>query len=169
MTTQKYFYPLSILGLLLIGILVGWSLSLSQSQRIGHIQTATVFASFELKQELEATLKNRQQSRQTLLENLELQFRQMETRKISQDSLAQFWLTYQEKKEAFAQDELADSEAYTQQIWTQLNQYLRDYCEENELEYLLGANGDGSILGASTEKDYTDEVIAFVNRKYRDG
>ncbi|MEL6588688.1 MAG: OmpH family outer membrane protein, partial [Bacteroidota bacterium] len=133
------------------------------------IQTAEVFAAFEMKLEMESRLKNRQQSRKSLLEKMELEFRQLEARQVSRDSIQAYAVHYQQKQEEYAQAELTEAEAYTQQIWAQLNQYLQEYCAQNQLQYLLGANGDGNILGASAEQDFTQEVIQFVNKKYRDG
>ena len=57
---------------------------------IAHIQTNQVFAEFQLTSELKAKLENTEQSRKTLLDNMELQLQQLASReKAPQDSLQQ--------------------------------------------------------------------------------
>ena len=169
MLQKKYTLMILALMLTIAGGLAGWGLARSQQTEIAHVQTAQVFASFDLKKELEARLDNLRQSRQSVLEQLQLDYKQMANRAAPADSLLALGAEIEQKRNLFEQENQYDSEAFTQQIWTQLNQYMRDYCAENQLQYLLGANGEGNILGADGTLDKTAEVINYVNRKYRDG
>jgi outer membrane protein len=51
-------------------------------------------------------------------------------------------------------------------IWTQLNQYITEYGKTKDYEYILGANGSGSLMYADSTLNITEEVTAFANKKY---
>ena len=55
---------------------------------------------------------------------------------------------------------------YTSQIWTQINTYVKEYGQQNDYSYILGANGSGSIMYGLESQNITDVVIEFVNKKY---
>lgn len=153
--------------ILLLGGAIGWLIGKEQASQIAHIQTAKVFAEFQMTQELEDKLGNTRQARQTILENLNFRMQAMQSRRAPLDSLETIRRELALKQAQFAEDNSAQSEQYTEQIWTQLNQYLQDYCETEGLTYLLGANGSGNLMGADESFDLTEEVIAFVNQKYQ--
>lgn len=154
---------------LLLGLALGWGIHQFQQDEIAHIQTGEVFAAFAMAQELDAKLQNTRQSRETILETMKLRLQQMEAQKTSLDSLQSLAQQFRQKSEQFAADNQHQSQQYTDQIWTQLNQYIQEYCEEEGISYLLGATGNGNLMGASAEQDVTQEVIEYVNRKYQDG
>lgn len=153
--------------ILLLGGLIGWSLGSRQSNKVAYIQTAKVFAEFQMTQELDAKLDNTRQARQTIIENLNLRMQAMQSRRAPLDSLDAIRRELSHRQDQFSEDNAFQSEQYTDQIWTQLNQYLQDYCETEGVTYLFGANGTGNLMGADQSYDLTDEVIAFVNQKYQ--
>ena len=154
---------------LLLGVLIGQQDGLWNKGKIVHIQSAQVFAEFQLKLELESKLSNLEQSRTRVLKELELEIKAMESRAGAADTLQFLVDQYVAKEAEFAKDQSEQSEQFTEQIWTQLNQYLQDYCDAEGISYLLGADGSGHLMGADENKDVTEEVIAFVNQQYQNG
>lgn len=153
--------------ILLLGGLVGWALGSRQDSQVAHIQTARVFAEFQMTLELEGKLDNTRQARQTIIENLNFRMQAMQSRRAPLDSLDAIRRELTVKREQFGDDNSVQSEQYTEQIWTQLNQYLQDYCETEGVTYLFGANGTGNLMGADEKHDLTEDVIAFINQKYQ--
>jgi outer membrane protein len=51
-------------------------------------------------------------------------------------------------------------------IWNQLNQYIQDFGKENKYTFILGANGQGTIMYADDEKDVTNTITQYVNDRY---
>ncbi len=54
-----------------------------------------------------------------------------------------------------------------QQIWKQLNQYLIEFGKTSEYALIHGSMNEGSILYADEPVDITDDVIVFVNNKFK--
>lgn len=65
-----------------------------------------------------------------------------------------------------SQNEISLTEDYNAQIWTQLNQYIKEFGKSKDLDLMLGANGNGSILYANEAYDLTEECILYVNNKF---
>ncbi len=62
-------------------------------------------------------------------------------------------LQYQEKSKQF--DEI---------IWGEINRSISEYGKKHEIDFILGAKGDGNIMYASDRCDITDELIKFINQ-----
>ena len=58
------------------------------------------------------------------------------------------------------------AEKYENQIWSQINQYIKEYGQENNFKVIFGAIGDGSVMYADESTDYTEKVLNFINSKY---
>ena len=145
---------------------LGFLLGRSQQQSVIHINPDEVFASFTLTKELDAKLKNLEQSRKTLLSNLEFRIRDFQQREVTTDSINSLVREYEFKQQQFTEDQQQETMKYNEQIWTQLSQYLQDYCEENGYTYLFSSGGNSQVLGADPSRDQTEAVIQYVNQKY---
>jgi len=53
------------------------------------------------------------------------------------------------------------------QIWKQLNEYIDQYGAYKQLDIVMGNIGNGSLLYNRRELDVTEEMIVFVNKKYK--
>lgn len=153
-------------AVLLLGIAIGLLSSMLQKEKFAHIDAEKVFNSFTLTQEYQGRISNLNESRKSILQNLQLRIQDMESRKASPDSLQQIYAQYRQKTEAFAQDEQNELQQYNEQVFTQLRQYMQDFCQEEGYTYLFGSGSTGQLLGAAPEQEVTEELIAFVNKKY---
>jgi len=151
---------------LLVGAALGYLWKESTSKQIVHIQSDQVFKSFTLTQELEAKLNNTRQSRELVLGNLAMRIQDMNKQGVSKDSVAVMQNEYQKRELQFGQDNQLQAEAFDTQIWTQLNQYIQDYCSENGYSYILGSTGNGNLMGADPDMDMTESIITYVNDRY---
>lgn len=156
----------TIVGVLLLGIAIGLIPGMIQKDNFAHIDAEKVFNSFKLTQEYQSRMTNLNESRKSILQNLQLRIQDMESRKVSQDSLQQIYAQYRQKTETFTQDEQTELQQYNEQVLTQLKQYMQDFCQEEGYTYLFGSGSMGQLLGAAPDQDVTEELIAFVNQKY---
>ncbi|MEO0473300.1 MAG: OmpH family outer membrane protein [Bacteroidota bacterium] len=166
---------LSILSVSLIGTLcllaglgIGLSIFNSQSPKIAHLDPSQVFSEFSLTKELQSKLSNTEQARTTILENMELRLADLNARRnrTNTDSIQALQIELNTKQQQFAEDHNRQTQQYNEQIWTQLNQYIQDYCEVEGYSYILGANGSGNLMGADANRDVTESLIQFVNQQY---
>jgi outer membrane protein len=54
-----------------------------------------------------------------------------------------------------------------QQIWNQLNEYVRNYGDEMSYKIIIGARNDGHVLYSKSSIDITDDLLNYVNNKFK--
>lgn len=74
---------------------------------------------------------------------------------------------YRLKQQQFTEDNALLTQQYQEQISNQLNQYLKDFTAANEYDYIFGATGDGSLMGAKDAYNVTDLVLNYANQRYK--
>ena len=150
------------------------------STKTAYVEITEVYNDFVLKKELEAKLDNLQQARKSIIDSLELQLKfasdrimKMEPRDSKkQKEIELFEQQRQEflyKKKNFDEDNQMATQQYSDQIWKQLNQYIKDDGNEKGYDYIFGADGTGSLMFAGEENNVTREVKEYVNKKYTGG
>jgi outer membrane protein len=169
----RTFVVAAISVILLQGVIT--FLWLSARPKTAYINTETVYNDFELKKKREADLKNTQNARQLLLDSLRFQLEalsvQLEQEEYKSDqALAVRFATmrdsYYARQREFEEANTALADQYTEEIWGQLNTYIKEYGEQEDLEYIFGASGDGSLMYANDAVNVTDAVNEFVNARY---
>lgn len=166
-----------LLGVLLIvcGYLV-IRVENKQDKKSAYFQSLEVFEGFELQKELSFQLEKDMNERKLIMDSLELQLRvlynEADKNEKPNDQLLAKINFIQEKyikvKSDFQDKNSTQVELYNQQIWKQINQYVKEYGRLNNYSFIFGAQGDGSIMYADTINDITDEVLIFINNKYKD-
>lgn len=170
----KLFLIASLVLLFGIGVFnIFWT---RNSGTTAYIQTQQVYDNFDLKKKKESQLKVTEQIRQGLLDSMKLQLDMMYSHMQQKDEMGDTLLTnafanlrdtYFKRQEEFKQANEALAQQYTNEIWTQLNQYLRDYGNAKGYQYIFGANGDGALLFADDAVNITDDVKGYVNDRYK--
>lgn len=144
--------------------------------KTAFINTETIYEKFALKQKLEDELKATQSARNILLDSLrfELDLLALEVQKPEKQADSALIRNfnalrdyYFQQQQQLQEDNDALAQQYTEQIWTQLNQYIKEYGSENDYEYIFGANGDGALMFANDAVNITDDVNNFVNERYQ--
>lgn len=143
---------------------------LVEKDKIGYIENVKVFDKFEYKKELESKLKAEFSERKNRVDSLYLDLKKAiavyEKTGNAQDLRLKkevFEMVNQELEEEQAEA----SSKYDAQIWTQINQYVKEYGETHGYDYIMGANGSGSLMYCKESENITDEVIAFINKKHK--
>tara|TARA_B100000508_G_scaffold141096_1_gene146801 strand:- start:22144 stop:22668 length:525 start_codon:yes stop_codon:yes gene_type:complete len=52
------------------------------------------------------------------------------------------------------------------QVTKRLDGYIKSFAEEKQIDFIMGANGSGSLLYGNPESDITEELITYANNKY---
>ena len=167
---MKKHYKIGIGLILGIGITLGfgfyWNLP-----KTGFVQTQQVFAGFGQTKELENKLNQIRSRQRQHLDSLQILLREEWGRLNTKDaSQVQRFEKMQEeylRAEAYMDQESNRlSKAYDEQIWKQLNQYIQEYGEKKNYQYIYGASGEGNLMYARSSEDITEEVLQFVNQRY---
>lgn len=146
---------LSIHVFLLLAILFLYFKFDVRSEKTVYIEPDKVYDNFFMRKQLQAELEKTLERDTRLLDSLTLHSTAEQSKKIEA-------LKFQLHD---ANTKLADK--YDAQIWAQLNQYIIDYGNEENITFILGANGSGAVFYARPDKNVTTDVIEYVNKKYQ--
>jgi len=162
---------LSLIGAIAIG---GLLMSLvSQSPKTGYVNLSKVFEEFSGKKELENKLQLEAKGNQRYLDSLSFELQNL-ARQVNENSKDSKLLQLMEEKQYQLNTAKARIDQYTinrhqqltEQVWMQINQYVKDYGAEKEYEYIFGADGAGTLMYGSTNKNLTENITQYINKKY---
>lgn len=141
---------------------------------MGFVRTVDLFDAFELKKKLSSDFQNIERKRKGVLDSLKIQLLSLESRIKTdlgegQQLMAEHELRYEEYarlKEQFSTEHTELEGKYNDMVWTQLNQYISDYGEENNVKMIFGASGAGNLMYSEPGLDLTDDLITYSNNRY---
>lgn len=156
----------------IVGIIGVYFHSSSVAPKIAYVNLEQLYSEFKMKKELESKLVNVQQARKSILDSMKIQLNALSFKIKSDKDVEQikkynfYKQEYLLKERDFDEENSIISRSYTNQIWTQINQYIKDYGKEEGYEYILGAEGSGAVMYASDENDLTKILIEYINSRY---
>lgn len=163
---------LIILVLIITGLVIREVIAYKNEYKIGYIDVNSVYDSFAFKKEIEAKLIHVKETRKNILDSMQLQLKvlantlkpEVEKERMLFEAKRQ---EYFSKEKAFSEDNDALTREYSSQVMKQLNQYVQEYGSEHGYTYILGADGNGSLMFADKNKNITTEVLEYLNKKYK--
>ena len=175
MTTMFYTKPLfgiSLIALLVLSVAFNVYLFI-KVPNTAYVDIHKIFNEFQGKKELEAQLLSRTNRKKSILDSMALDIQVLENRIEKEPKDEKLINQYQSKRSQFTQlqqefqnQHSAQDQQYTDEIWTQINQYIIDYGKENTFDYIYGASGNGALMYGSSEKNITNELLTYINSKY---
>lgn len=165
-----------VAGFIIIsGLIVIVAVMYSNQKKVAYVELGEVYNDFQLKKELEAKLEKVQQTRQSMLDSiamdLESMARKLDMQKMNdEEAIEKFEAVKQDylmKQRIFSEDNSSATDQYTEQIWKQLNQYVKDFGQTHGYDYILGADGSGAVMFAAEGENITKEVKQYINERYK--
>ena len=140
----------------------------------GYIIISEVYSKFELKKELEhkfiATKASRQKVLDSLGFNLRLLIKKIDAEKVKDKKDEEIYNMkreeYYRRKQVMDEDNNALSKQYDGEIFTQMNQYVRDFGKEFHYQYIFGNDGNGSLMHGDDALNLTNDIVKYINLKY---
>jgi outer membrane protein len=162
---------LSALGISIISLCCFFYLWMgSTASKTAYVKNQVLFNDFKLTKELKSKFENTDNARRHILDSLLLDYKYRASgKKANPQQLALLERNYYEKKEAFEQQNTELTENYDKQIWTRINQYVKEYCKSKQYDYVFGVSGDGALMYAGESHDITAEVVEYMNTSYDGG
>ena len=169
-------FHLIIIYIGLISVSVYSYLKLRDVPKTAYINSITLYNNFEMKQEYEkklaATVNTRKWILDSLMMDLKVYNEQIKSGKADELKIGRFALlkqSYLEREKTFTEDNEKLKEEYNQAIWTQLNQYIKEFGQEHGYDYIFGADGSGNIMFASEAVEITKGIEQYANARYKGG
>lgn len=137
--------------------------------KIAFVDTAKVFNGFTMKKNLETEFKKIESMRKSQLDSMQLMITviQKEPGLKNKEEILDYKIEELERKrQEFLEANESLSQKYNEQIWSQLNQYVKDYGSKRGYDFIHGTMGDGNLMYASDKKDITNDVLDYVNKSY---
>ena len=153
-------------ALVITGFGFGGYFMSNHKTKVAFIDTAKVFNEFTLKKELEVKFIEVEKARKAILDSMFEKIKLGEQERIDINELDKFKREFLYKKQKFDEENQNTKSSYDTQIWNQLNQYIKEYGEEKEIEMILGANGQGNIMHAKESLNISKDIIEYINSKY---
>jgi outer membrane protein len=148
--------------LLTVLLLAGLVYLYAKQERKAYVLNQRIFDEFQGKKELETRLVALRQSHRQQLDSI------VGLIKAAKNS-EELYTTYQQMSESYQLQYEQTSEKYTSEIWSRINRYVTDYGARNNYQVIFGAAGDGGLMYADKKMDITDDVIKFINERYKEG
>lgn len=144
-----------------------------RSIKTGYVDNVKLFNEFKMKKEIEVKLNTRDDFQKNVMDSLLAIIKVLERKKANSGLSAKELdlLDYQKNRYLGQREEFEKSSAtlvqqYDNQIWTRLNQYIKEFGAQNNYHLILGTKGDGNVMYADTNRDLTEEVLKYANQKY---
>lgn len=167
---NKNIVILPLLALILSSIAI--AMPFLKTKGIVYVDTNLLYEKFEGKIELEKEFSLYVNKQTTILDSLELNIKglydeyQIKPSKELEKSIILKEKNYDRLHQEFSKVSQEQREKYMKELWTQINQYVKEYGDKNKYTVILGANGTGSLMYSKKEIDITEELIEYINIKY---
>jgi outer membrane protein len=155
----------SALILLLAGLLFMNFRLYKNSRNIVFVDTAYLFNNFKMKEEFESQFNEIKKVKQQKLDSLYDAIILLKKGNGAEDLKSVERQYLYERKMAIEDQERLQS-SYNSQIWTRLNQYIKEYGNEKGIDLILGANGEGTIMHGKEDMNISEAVVTYANTKY---
>lgn len=164
---------ISILFLLVIGTLaltvyLYFNQSETKGSNTAFIENAKVFEEFEMKKDYDKLIEKELAADQLTLDSLGLILESFSKVKNPNDSELN-----KAKKDYYINQKLLEkkfselSQKYTNEVYVRLNSYIKEYGKKKGYDFILGANGQGNVMYVAEKKDVTNDLISYINNKYK--
>ncbi|MGZ3884391.1 MAG: OmpH family outer membrane protein [Bacteroidia bacterium] len=165
-------FKISLIVILFLALTAGVSYAtFFGKSKVAYVNTYMIYNEFKLKKELEKKLEKTRLARQVLLDSIKTKIQLVAINKEADPKLVQAKIeelrrSYFMKEKQFAEENENQSQQYTNQVWDQLNQYIKEYGTEKGFDFILGATGQGSLMYAKDNFDVSKELTQYVNNRY---
>lgn len=153
-----------IIYTLIIGILVFLLYNQFKKDKIVYVDNLELFSNFKMKTELEKKYKQVESIRKSILDSMYNEIRIYSSD--NNEALVQMKREFLVKKETFDKENGETRDQYNKEIWEQINEYTKQFGDENGYDYVFGANGQGVLMYAKSTNNVTIELSEYINQKY---
>lgn len=160
-------------GLIVIASALTFIVTKMAQPRTGYVDLVLVYNEFSMKKELDNKLQTIQSKRQAIVDSLTLSLNMLAQKADLTPPGDTLRLIYEQQRryvvlqqQQYVQDNNATAQAYQDEIWKQINQYVSEYGKEQGYSYIFGGDGSGSVMYTQEENDLTSAVTSYVNTKY---
>ncbi len=159
--------------ILIISISISLYYSVFKAKKIAYVDNVFLFENSKIKLDTYKSLKKDEQLREVQMDSIRKEILAFEKQLLNSNKEASLFNQYNLLKDLFVQkkqtfsNELDNlSRLNDEKIWQKINQNIVEYGKIHGYTYILGANGQGSIMFADQAESITEDVLKFINNEY---
>ncbi len=139
-------------------------------KKVAYVDNVYLFENSKVKKELFEKFEADKKTRKAILDSLKLEVETLinssEKDEANRLKVEQMREAYFYREQKFNEELKVLSNNYEDKIWRYINDKISIYGKDNNYDYLLGANGQGSIMFASDKENISEVVLKYINDKY---
>jgi outer membrane protein len=136
-----------------------------EEKKIAYINNGELLSSFKMALEMDEKLKAIEQSKQLVLDSMIMQIKTLDATK-QKDEIEKQKNIFLMKRSSFTEEISKIKQSSNEKIANQINQYVKEFAEENNFDFVLGAAGNANIWYSKETNNVTKDVIQYANNKY---
>lgn len=136
----------------------------TKKKNIPFVSMTSVFQESKIKNKYAAELKTIETNSNSKLVSFEAEIRKLKAKGESMEKIEALEKELLALRDKLSEEYQKKSESFEAIIWQNINKSVAEYGKSKGYDYILGANGDGSIMYASEANDITNEIIEFINK-----
>lgn len=163
---NKYSIHAIINSILLLTLIVfGFFYCLNENkQEIAYIDNIKLFNGFNMTKDIKTIEEAKIKKQGKALDSLYTLFQSVKDKESNLTKNLQQQIAHKSKGFQELQDNY--TRHLNQNVWTRLNDYIKQYAETNNLKIILGTSGNGNVMYAEESIDITNQIIIFSNQRY---
>ncbi len=149
-------------------------LACNKSDKTAYVDIEPIYNKYPLKTELESKLEQSQNQRSRLMDSLMNDLELLSIKVRENTGNEKLKMSFFEKRsdveqfrEKLEEQAAAEAESYRDQIWKQLNAYIRQYGDQHGYDYIFSSENSYNVLYYSESKDITKELDKYLQEKYK--
>ena len=153
----------SILLLTLIGFGFYYSFN-EKKQELVYIDNIKLFNGFNMTKDIKTIEEAKIKKQSNALDSLYTIFQSIKDKESVPSKNLQQQIAY--KSKAF--QELQDNYSHnlSNNVWSRLNTYIKEYAQSHNLKIIIGTSGNGNVMYGEESIDVTGQIMEFSNQKY---
>ena len=132
-------------------------------EEIVYIDNAKLFDGFNMTKEMKKVGEKEFNARKVILDSL---YSKLQSNLVSDLEKKQLMPHFVEGKEELEQFNQRFAGEESLKIWSRIHDYINEYSKETNYKLIIGSQNKESVLFASEKVDKTNELLAYINKKY---
>jgi len=173
MISFKKIILLNVATILIIVLIGGIIIFFQNKKTIVYVDVVALNDNFLMKQDLEKKATATQMARKNIIDSMSVELKMLskkiQTSKQTTDiqKFERLKELYYIRENQFVESNESQINEYKQQIWKQLQQYVKEFAEKKGIEAIIGFGDNYTVLYSTEQKDVTKELTDFINKKYK--
>lgn len=162
---KKILFILGICSMVVLTALLIWFAVKPKTENVRFVSMTQLYLESRYYKKFQKDLEDLEKTSNDQLATMQKDLRTFKASGSSQQFIDELEAELLQKRDALTAEYQKKKDAFEKIIWEQLNAGIAEYGKHHQIDFILGAKGDGNIMFASDRCDITKELIQYINQK----